>query len=150
MSEGRFGSEMDNNILKEIHEGMTVYDRNDEQLGTVDRVYLGTVSEEGHEQGEGPAATTAADTPGAADDAGEVFGMGRDEPAVIDFAFGGGISPTETSGSEVRELLIRHGYIRISSRGLFASDRYVMPDQIDSVSGDRVRLKLSKEELRDR
>ncbi len=150
MSEGRFGSEMDDNILMKIHEGMKVYDRDDEELGVVDRVYFGTVSEESQARGEGPASTTRADAPGMADDPGEVFGMAGEDPAAIDFAFGGGISPSETSGSEVRELLLRHGFIRINSRGLFASDRYVMPDQIATVSGDRVRLKMSKDELRDR
>ena len=150
MNENRFGSEMEGNILMKIHEGMTVYDRDDKELGKVDRVYLGAVSEDSQARGEGPAATTSADAPGYAGNAGEVFGMAGEEPAVIDFAFGGGISPSETSGSEVRELLLRHGFVRINSKGLFASDRYVMPDQIASVSGDRVRLKLSKDELRDR
>jgi hypothetical protein len=150
MNEAKFGNEMDDNILINIHEGMTVYDRDGEKLGTVDRVYLGTVSEEGQNWGKGPADTTTADAPGYADDPGEVFGMSGEDPAAIDFAFGGGISPSETSGSEIRELLLRHGYIRIKSSGLFASDRYVMPDRIDSVSGERVRLNLSKDELKDR
>jgi hypothetical protein len=30
---------------------------------------------------------------------------------------------------------------------LFAADRYVLPDQIAGVSGDRVRLKVSRDEL---
>ena len=152
MDQNRFGLERDDNILLKIQEGMQVLDRDDQKLGTVDRVYLGTVSEQGHARGEGPAATTSADAPGFADNAPEVFGMAGEDPAAIDFAFGGGISPSDTSGSEVsgsevRELLLRHGYIRINARGLFSSDRYFMPDQIASVTEEVVRLKLSKDEL---
>jgi hypothetical protein len=150
MNEDRFGNEMEDNILMRIHEGMIVYDRNDKELGTVDHVYFGSVSEESTDRGEGPAETTRADAPGYVDDAGEVFGMAGEDPAAIDFAFGGGVSPSETSGSEVRERLLRHGFIRLDSRGLFASDRYILPDQIASVSEDGVRLKLSKDELKNR
>jgi hypothetical protein len=76
--------------------------------------------------------------------------MGDQEPIVIDFAFGGGVSPSETSETEVRDLLLRHGFIRLNARGLFASDRYIMPDMINSVSEDRVKLTLSKDELKNR
>ena len=31
--------------------------------------------------------------------------------------------------------------------GLFAADRYVLPEQISSVAGDRIMLKVSKVQL---
>jgi hypothetical protein len=37
--------------------------------------------------------------------------------------------------------------VRIDSDGLFQADRYVMPEQIDSVSGDDVMLNVTKEQL---
>jgi hypothetical protein len=150
MDQGRFGKEMDDNILLKVHEGMRVVDRDDQDLGTVDRVYLGSVSEESQARGEGPADTSSADAPGFTDSAAGVFGMVGQEPVVIDFAFGGGISPSETSETEIRDLLLRHGFIRLNARGLFASDRYIMPDIIGSVSEDRVVLTLSKDELKNR
>jgi hypothetical protein len=150
MDQDGFNKEMDDNILLKVQEGMRVVDRNDQDLGTVDQVYLGSVSEESQARGEGPADTTSADTSGFTDSAAGVFGMAGQEPVVIDFAFGGGISPTETSETEVRDLLLRHGFIRLNARGLFASDRYIMPDMISSVSDDVVVLTLSKDELKKR
>ncbi len=47
----------------------------------------------------------------------------------------------------VRGRLLRHGYIRIDTSGLFASNRFAMPDQIESVSDDCVRLRVAKDEL---
>jgi hypothetical protein len=40
-----------------------------------------------------------------------------------------------------RQHLLRHGFIRIDSTGLFAADRYVTPDQIADVSVDHVTLR---------
>jgi hypothetical protein len=150
MDRGGFGKEMDDNILLKVHEGMRVVDRDHQGLGTVDQVYLGSVSEASQTRGEGPADTTSEDAPGFSDSAAGVFGMAGQEPVIIDFAFGGGISPSETSETEVRDLLMRHGFIRLNARGLFASDRYIMPDMISSVSEDRVVLTLSKDELKNR
>jgi hypothetical protein len=150
MDKGGFGKEMDDNILLKVHEGMRVVDREEQDLGTVDQVYLGSVSETSQARGEGPADITSADAPGSRDSAAGIFGMGEQEPIVIDFAFGGGVSPSETSETEVRDLLLRHGFIRLNARGLFASDRYIMPDMINSVSEDRVKLTLSKDELKNR
>lgn len=48
---------------------------------------------------------------------------------------------------EVRERLLLEGFIRMDAEGLFNADRYVLPDQIASVSGDGVKLKVKKEDL---
>lgn len=48
---------------------------------------------------------------------------------------------------EVRDRLVHQGFVRIDSAGLFAADRYVMPEQIDSVSGDGMTLNVTKDEL---
>jgi hypothetical protein len=37
--------------------------------------------------------------------------------------------------------------MRIDSAGLFAADRYVMPEQIAGVSSDRVTLRVTRDEL---
>ena len=48
---------------------------------------------------------------------------------------------------EVRNRLVQQGFVRIDADGLFAADRYVMPEQIDSVSGDGMTLNVTKDEL---
>ena len=47
----------------------------------------------------------------------------------------------------VRGRLMREGFIRIDSSGLFASDRFALPDQIISVSDDCVRLSVMADKL---
>jgi hypothetical protein len=48
---------------------------------------------------------------------------------------------------ELRERLINQGFVRIDANGLFAADRYITPQQIDSVSGDGLMLNVTKDEL---
>lgn len=48
---------------------------------------------------------------------------------------------------EVRERLLEQGFVRIDAHGIFAADRYVTPEQIDSVSGDGLLLNVTKDEL---
>ena len=47
----------------------------------------------------------------------------------------------------VQKRLLHDGFIRMDADGLFAADRYVLPDQIAGVSGDKVMLKVSKDQL---
>lgn len=47
---------------------------------------------------------------------------------------------------EVRERMLRHGYMQIDT-GLIRSDRYAMLDQVRGVSGDRVDLSVSRDDL---
>jgi hypothetical protein len=47
----------------------------------------------------------------------------------------------------IRARLLHEGYIRMDADGLFNADRYVLPDQIASVTGDGVVLKVSKDQL---
>ena len=53
----------------------------------------------------------------------------------------------DTMPEPVRARLLRHRFIRIDTTGLFAADRCAMPEQITSVSGDRVTLGVTYEEL---
>ena len=118
-------------ILTQIYEGMTVYDRADQKIGTVEQVYFGAASQEADTHGGGP--TTAA-SPG-----------GHESSLLEDFAKA--IAAGDEMPEPLRQRLLRHGFIRIDSTGLFAADRYVMPDQIAGVSEDRVRLRVTRDEL---
>jgi hypothetical protein len=46
---------------------------------------------------------------------------------------------------ELRERLLMHGFIKIDSARIFGADRYVISDQIASVEGNAVHLKVAEE-----
>jgi hypothetical protein len=46
-----------------------------------------------------------------------------------------------------RQRLLQQGFVRIDANGIFAADRYVTPEQIDSVTGDGLMLNVTKDEL---
>jgi len=118
-------------LLAQVYEGMNVYDRTGGKIGTVEYVYLGAVGEDADTYGVGPA--TASGT------------GGRESSLIEDFAQA--FSPGDHIPETLRNRLQRHGFLRINSTGLFAADRYVMPDQIADVSGDRVSLRVTRDEL---
>jgi hypothetical protein len=116
------------NFLARIEAGMKVYDRLRHEIGKVDYVQMSD---------DDPATEEVeAVTPG-------ILHTRRD--TLIDSiaeAF-----TTDELDEEVRQRLLQQGFMRIDSAGLFAADRYVTPDQIMSVSGDAVTLKVSRDEL---
>jgi hypothetical protein len=131
MSQQPFEEPQGSRILTQIYEGMTVYDRTGDKIGTVEHVYLGAVSKEADMRGGGPGTASA---------------PGRSDSWVIE-DFARAIFPADQVPEPLRQRLLRHGFIRIDSTGLFAADRYVMPDQIAEVSEDRVNLRVSRDEL---
>jgi hypothetical protein len=131
MSQQPFEEGQGSRILTQAYEGMDVYDRTGDKIGTVEYVYLGAVGEDADTYGAGPATAS---------------GPGRRESSLIqDFAkvFSAGDDMREA----LRERLRRQGFIRIDSTGLFAADRYVTPDQIADISGDRITLRVTRDEL---
>lgn len=128
-----FDKNTSNTILNQVHEDMRVCDSAGQEIGKVREVFLGAVSDETHARGGGPATASVPEE--------------RDE-TLIDYAakaFADDLLP-----EVLRERLLRHGFIRIDTNGLFASDRFALPDQIESVSDDCVRLRLTKDELIER
>ena len=47
----------------------------------------------------------------------------------------------------LQDRLLREGYVRLDAKGLFAADRYILPDQIDTATPDGLTLKVGKNEL---
>lgn len=131
MEDPIFDKSTSNSILNQVHEGMRVCDRNSNDIGTIRKVFLGSVTEEMNERGEGPA--TAPDH------------QMRDDNLVDNLAEA--FSAQDPLPESLRGRLLRHGFIRIDTSGLFESDRYALADQIESVSEDCVRLRLAKDEL---
>ena len=131
MEEPVFDKSTSNSILNQVHEGMDVCDNEGEKIGSVRKVFLGAVTDEMDERGRGPATTSDPEwrNETIVDNIAEVFTA--DDPLP----------------EAVRGRLLRHGFIRIDVSGIFAEDRYALPDQIESVSEDCVRLRVATDEL---
>lgn len=155
--------EQDNTLLAGIEEGMAVYDRENQQVGTVKDVYMrggsdpADVQRQAIDTGVEPQddATTLTPPPGARaritnrddryDDTTRgtwtVGGVG----AVADvFATGSGLDKVPDA---IRRRLENEGFIVIDSKGFFASDRYATPGQIAQVERDRIVLNVARDEL---
>ncbi len=122
--------------LTKVREGMKVYDRNGKDIGKVDRVYMGSVSEKQDEYGEGASTPSSPGSGTAAPARGTIVGN-------VARAFG----DDEELPDVLQKRLLREGFVRVEGGGLLGADRYVTPDQIVSVSGDRVDLRVAKDEL---
>lgn len=115
--------------LREIREGMKVFDRANHQIGTVDRVKIGD------------------DDPTTPEpEAMDVNPMDKERRDTLMDNIADAFRADELP-EEVREKLLLRGFVRLDADGLFAADRYVMPEQIDSVTEDGVTLTVSKDEL---
>jgi hypothetical protein len=47
----------------------------------------------------------------------------------------------------LRSQLLRDGYIHLDANGLFASDRYVLPEQIARLNAEGIQLNVTKDAL---
>ena len=110
-----------------LHVGMKVFDSTNAEIGTVEDFKFSD---------EDPM------TPGLEQN--DVHPMDRDRGddlvSIMARAFAGedGIS------DELKEKLLREGFVRIDADGLFAGDRYITPDQIARADGDRLGLSVPK------
>jgi hypothetical protein len=113
--------------LRFVEQGMRVFDREHHEIGKVDWVQFGDDDPDTAEvEASGPSGR-------------------RDDATLIDVlarAF-----TADNVPEEVRDRLVHQGFVRIDADGLFAADRYVMPEQIASVSGDGMTLNVSKDQL---
>lgn len=116
-------------LLQQIYRGMHVYDAEGNEVGTVDYVQFG--DENPHQ----PGAETATVNPGQRNTSTSFV------ESIVDV-----FRPDEVPEA-VKARLVRHGFVLVDAPSLFNTDRYVSPDQIQSVSGDRVTLKVRKAEL---
>src|SRR5689334_18105257 len=121
MVQQAFSKDTGNNIISKVKEGMEVYDSEGKRLGKVEDLYFGASTPTANERGTGSA---TAPTQGVAGD--EFF---QD----IGLAF-----TADNLPEELKQRLLREGYIRVGGEGLFSSARYILPDQVASVSDDRV------------
>jgi hypothetical protein len=47
----------------------------------------------------------------------------------------------------LRSRLMREGYVHIDADGLFARDRYILPEQIAALEGDGIVLNVARDDL---
>lgn len=110
--------------IEQVRQGMQVIDSTGAELGKVELVKMGD-----------PARTSlGADAPR---DGGFLQGVAE--------VFGHESEPDVPEG--LRDRLMRVGFIKVDGKGLATSARYVMADKIAGVSGDAVRLKISKDQM---
>ncbi len=114
--------------LRSVEQGMKVFDRSRNEIGKVEWVQFGDDDPETPE--------IEASEPSRLDT--------RDDTLldVVARAFRSDDLP-----EVVRQRLLQQGFVRIDADGLFAADRYVTPDQIDSVTADGLMLNVSKDDL---
>lgn len=126
--------QMGSPILTRVKEGMTVVDHNGDKIGEVVTVYFGSVGEGTIEEATGPADST---TP-----------PNWHEGTIVDMIANIFDDDDDDPGREImEERLAREGFFKVNSTGLFSSDWYVTPDQVEAVREDLVKLNTNKDSL---
>ena len=113
----------------DIRKGMKVYDSLRNEIGTVDDFRFSENAGSPNIEVEDIDASDRRGETSLVEDIAEAFSPDDDLPEVL------------------RDRLLTEGYVRLDTKGLFASDRYILPEQIASSSGDTLQLNVSKDEL---
>lgn len=113
-----------------IHEGMTVYDSAMQVIGTVE-TFRGTDEAPGR-----PEVDAAGVSPVLEERRNDLVGILAEV-----------FRPDDELPHEMQEKALREGFVRLDADGLFAADRYIFPQHIDRVEGDRLVLSVRREDL---
>ncbi|WP_026818261.1 hypothetical protein [Arthrobacter castelli] len=109
--------------MSQVREGMMVVDRSGQEVGTIEDL----------KEGDPEAVTSEGQAPDGGNslvgDVAEALGTGADVP------------------QQFAERMLRIGYIKIDSKGLFRSDCYAAADRLDRVEGGVVHLNIDSSEL---
>lgn len=117
-------------IPNSIQEGMIVYDRTMNAIGTVETFRVSD------EDPSIPGVETAGVSPVLEDNQTGLSGILADI-----------FSPDDGLPRELQEKALREGFIRLDADGLFARDRYIFPEHIDRVTAEGVVLNVEKSDL---
>jgi hypothetical protein len=128
--DGREPSESDHQPLAFIFEGMKVYDREGEEIGTVEHIFFGNTTPQGTRNAE-------SDRPDEPDMARE--GLWDSIEEVID--------PVDHLEEDLRASLGKSGFIRVSGLKIIGEKRYIPPDRIGEVSDGKIYLNVPVDEL---
>lgn len=116
-------------LPEQIQVGMKVFDSERHEIGKVDGLKF---PENAVAPGVEPATLDAAD-----DD--------RRDDTILDAvaeAFGRDEIP-----EPLRSQLLRDGYVRLDAKGLFAHDRYILPEQIARLDAEGIQLNVTRDAL---
>ncbi|KKB10605.1 hypothetical protein VE25_17170 [Devosia geojensis] len=113
-----------------LHVGMKVFDSTNAEIGTVEDFKFSD---------EDPA------TPGLEQN--DVHPMDRERDDDLVSIMARAFAGEDGLSDELKEKLLREGFVRIDAEGLFAGDRYITPDQIARADGDRLVLSVPKSDL---
>lgn len=116
-------------LPEQIQVGMKVFDSERHEIGKVDGLKF---PENAVAPGVEPATLDAAD-----DD--------RRDDTILDAvaeAFG-----REEIPEPLRSQLLRDGYVRLDAKGLFAHDRYILPEQIARLDAEGIQLNVTRDAL---
>lgn len=116
-------------LPRDIHNGMTVYDSQRHKIGKVDDFKF---SENAIDPSVEPADIDGTDKRNARESILESIAE----------AFG-----KEELPETLRDRLLTEGYIRLDTKGLLARDRFILPSQIASAAGDEINLSVAKDDL---
>lgn len=114
--------------LRHIEEGMKVFDRDRHEIGKVEMVRFG----------DDDPATPEVEAAGTSD-------LNDRRDSLIDNI--AEVFHPDDLPEELRQKLLQQGFVRLDAKGLFASDRYITPEQIDALTPDGLLLNVSKDEL---
>lgn len=123
-------------VLAYIEEGMQVYGPDDEEIGTVRNIFYGSM---GTETMSGP----IADAKGPV--SGDQFDDTGEDSLVENIAEA--FAPEDDIPETVRNRLNREGYITVSGSGILSGDYFILPEQVASVSEERVLLRVNSDDL---
>jgi hypothetical protein len=115
-------------LPRDVHTGMRVIDADSNEIGKIDDFKF---SENEDDPEVTPADIDAAD---------------RQEDSSLVGDIARAFAPDDLPES-LRDRLLREGYVRLDTKGLFAADRYILPEQIARTDGDALVLNVRKDEL---
>ncbi|HVX82100.1 MAG TPA: hypothetical protein VHB23_12040 [Devosiaceae bacterium] len=115
-------------LPRDVHVGMKVFDRTNQEIGKIEDFKFS-------ENEDNPDVVPA-----------DVDATDRDDNGGLVKDIARALAPDDLP-EVVRDRMLTEGYIRLDTKGLFAADRYIFPEQIDASSGDALMLNVSKDEL---
>ena len=126
MVQSRYVGKMTMNMLSHIHEGMEVYDLQNNRLGKIEDLYFGAEAADDQEAGTGVVTAPNRDQRenSLVDDIAQAF-VGLDNMPEV-----------------VKARLRREGFIKVGATGLFSWARYILPQQIAKVD-EHVHLNVT-------
>lgn len=117
-------------IPSTIHEGMKVLDAGHHEIGKVETF---RISDDVPDQ---PEIEAAGVSPVLEDERNTLAGLLADV-----------FHPDDGLPRELQEKALREGFVRLDADGFFAADRYIFPEHIDRIEGDKLVLNVRKDDL---